>query len=412
MNLFHEAVFAATGASKLDFKSGKGSIRFKLKWKRARESLVAAREAGERMAVLIGDASTDTQRIVAWALVDDIVVQDEATVCRYADLKRINGHRATELTKLSNGEPVGQSRQIVYVPVQTPSFIGGGRPRGASAADTGAPAYLLTWIRRRFRWEGLAAEAERTKEGDSSPYVWSCGGNKTIPRGARLFLMHLRAEPRGIVASGWALSAAPYEQEHWDPERAARGEKALFVTAEFERILDPEHDAPLSHAALRARFPDVTWFPQGSGITIPAPVAAELEKLWAKHLAQKVTDRRVTQGDPEVTAYEGHLRLGFIRHRRREQRLRRAKIAAVLSATGRLTCEVPGCGFDFERVYGAAARGFAHVHHLKPLASADTPRLTKLDDLKVVCANCHAFIHLGGQCRAVEDLLRSKRSHR
>jgi hypothetical protein len=71
----------------------------------------------------------------------------------------------------------------------------------------------------------------------------------------------------------------------------------------------------------------------------------------------------------------------------------------------RLRCEVAGCRFDFEAVYGAIGAGYAHVHHLRPLSEAEMPVKTTLADLAVVCANCHAMIHLGGACRPLADLI-------
>jgi 5-methylcytosine-specific restriction enzyme A len=52
--------------------------------------------------------------------------------------------------------------------------------------------------------------------------------------------------------------------------------------------------------------------------------------------------------DLELTAFEGWKRRAFIWHRHREAILRRAKIAQVKEAkSGRLTCQVPRCNFDF-----------------------------------------------------------------
>ncbi|MCZ2290606.1 MAG: HNH endonuclease [Burkholderiales bacterium] len=92
-------------------------------------------------------------------------------------------------------------------------------------------------------------------------------------------------------------------------------------------------------------------------------------------------------------------------HRKREWELRSAKIADTLRRHGRIVCEVPGCGFDFARVYGELGAGYAHVHHLHPLAQSDKPRATRLADLAVVCANCHAMIHRNGACRDMQTLL-------
>ena len=68
----------------------------------------------------------------------------------------------------------------------------------------------------------------------------------------------------------------------------------------------------------------------------------------------------------ESAAQEGMVRLRLVRHRHREEALRQAKIeeARTQNPRGRLICEVPGCGFDFEAQYGELGRLFAEVHHL------------------------------------------------
>ena len=110
--------------------------------------------------------------------------------------------------------------------------------------------------------------------------------------------------------------------------------------------------------------------------------------------------------DTELTALEGEERMALVRHRKREQSLRDAKVLeARKSGSGKLKCEVPKCGFDFEVVYGELGRDYAQVHHLKPLADRTNPSQTKLDDLAVVCANCHVMIHRGGKCRSLDGLI-------
>ena len=69
------------------------------------------------------------------------------------------------------------------------------------------------------------------------------------------------------------------------------------------------------------------------------------------------------------------------------------------------TCHV--CDFDFARVYGVLAAGFIHVHHFKPLAEiGETYSVNPITDLRPVCANCHAVIHLGGSTRSIDDVRR------
>lgn len=111
--------------------------------------------------------------------------------------------------------------------------------------------------------------------------------------------------------------------------------------------------------------------------------------------------------DETVAALEGEIRTRMVRHRLRERELRESKLAEAKrrSTDERLRCEVPGCGFDFEAVYGELGRGYAPVHHLLPLSGTEGTRTTTLADLAVVCANCHAMIHRSGACRPISDLV-------
>jgi hypothetical protein len=114
--------------------------------------------------------------------------------------------------------------------------------------------------------------------------------------------------------------------------------------------------------------------------------------------------------DPELSAFEGEQKKLFVRHRKREQKLRAAKIRdALQKGGGHLVCEVPNCSFDFYETYGEIGHNFAVVHHTKPLAWI--PRKGArilLTDLAIVCANCHAMIHRGGECRDMATLIPKK----
>lgn len=109
----------------------------------------------------------------------------------------------------------------------------------------------------------------------------------------------------------------------------------------------------------------------------------------------------------EASALEGEARERLVLHRERDRELRRAKIESALreSADSRLRCEVPGCGFDFEEIYGTIGAGFIHIHHRRPLAERTEAEITNLADLALVCANCHAMIHVGGECRDLDSLI-------
>ena len=95
--------------------------------------------------------------------------------------------------------------------------------------------------------------------------------------------------------------------------------------------------------------------------------------------------------DDIAEALEGRLLTSMHRTRERNWELIRKKREAVLRETGRLACEA--CGFDFNATYGAHGTGFIEVHHVLPLHTLKPGSRTRLQDLAVLCANCHRMVH-------------------
>ncbi|MFI0775904.1 HNH endonuclease [Streptomyces sp. NPDC021212] len=89
---------------------------------------------------------------------------------------------------------------------------------------------------------------------------------------------------------------------------------------------------------------------------------------------------------------EGRLLARWTISRERDPKLRQRKIDSVRRLGQPLTCEV--CDFHFGRFYGVIGEGYIEVHHLLPLHISG-PRETKLDDLALLCSNCHRMCHRG-----------------
>jgi hypothetical protein len=63
------------------------------------------------------------------------------------------------------------------------------------------------------------------------------------------------------------------------------------------------------------------------------------------------------------------------------------------------------CGFSFGAAYGSEAEGFIHIHHVRPLSEVGAEYVVNpVEDLRPVCPNCHAVLHLGGECRTIEEV--------
>ncbi len=135
--------------------------------------------------------------------------------------------------------------------------------------------------------------------------------------------------------------------------------------------------------------------PQAARLDRPQATRSELgrDQLTARQPNAEVDE-------PLPTGWEGEPRLIAHFGRERDPKLRRAKFAAVLDAGTALACEV--CGFDFAERYGEHGRGFAECHHIRPIAEGG--RETHLDDLAIVCANCHRMLHLSSVPLDLEQL--------
>jgi 5-methylcytosine-specific restriction protein A len=96
-----------------------------------------------------------------------------------------------------------------------------------------------------------------------------------------------------------------------------------------------------------------------------------------------------TEEEEEIERSEGRIVYRLHRYVERDRALVARKKSAVLNKTGALACEV--CAFDFAARYREVGEGFAEVHHLRPLHLGET--VTRLEDLAILCANCHRIAH-------------------
>jgi len=188
--------------------------------------------------------------------------------------------------------------------------------------------------------------------------------------------------PRGVTSAKWCH----YVNVRWDKE---------FTSFECPLGAEPTTVLKLDHRRL-AILTRAERKANGRGKAPSRAVAIELDAL-----------------PEDLAALEGQARRVMVTHRQREHRLRAAKIRQAMGLNGgRLQCAVPGCGFDFVETYGHLGRDFAFVHHLRGLAAKGKPSETRLEDLAIVCGNCHAMIHRNGKCRDLGGLIQRKgRSH-
>lgn len=95
--------------------------------------------------------------------------------------------------------------------------------------------------------------------------------------------------------------------------------------------------------------------------------------------------------DGDYLATEGKVIYKLHKLRERNNKLNNKKKELYLKKYGKLDCEV--CKFDFFETYGELGKGFIEAHHRVPLSEIYAEQITKLDDLALVCSNCHRMLH-------------------
>lgn len=91
------------------------------------------------------------------------------------------------------------------------------------------------------------------------------------------------------------------------------------------------------------------------------------------------------------SAIEGTVIYKFHKMIERNRKIVDRKKKNYLNNHGKLDCEV--CGFDFYKVYGSIGEGFIEAHHKLPLSKLNGTTKTNLNDLALVCSNCHRMLH-------------------
>jgi 5-methylcytosine-specific restriction protein A len=111
----------------------------------------------------------------------------------------------------------------------------------------------------------------------------------------------------------------------------------------------------------------------------------------------------------EDSVMEGQIIYKLHKLRERDSDIVKHKKQEALSLLGNLECEV--CIFDFHKVYGDIGYGYIECHHRTPLYKFEVQSKTTLDDLALVCANCHRMLHRTIDTLTIADLKKITNYH-
>lgn len=147
----------------------------------------------------------------------------------------------------------------------------------------------------------------------------------------------------------------------------------------------------------------VAWFSQR--ITVASsPWASFFERerqgeSWTYRPITAAQSSMVTESD--LIAIEGDPRMYFHLRRERDPAISEAKRQAIKAMHGKLSCE--SCAFTTPAAFPGFEGELCEIHHRLPLAFASEPVKTSLNDLAVLCPNCHRAIHRITPLMSVEE---------
>ncbi len=200
-----------------------------------------------------------------------------------------------------------------------------------------------------------------------------------------------------VVALSQLLNRLPFHDSRPDAARFRNANAVHMKLSNFLR-LDPAYPG----AGLRAGSKkDVeVWNEFANDRNRLRSMAAAIRSFAQPY---SIPDKPSLSLEEEDEAPEGRVLLRQHRIRERNAQLVRKKRLLALKRTGTLDCQV--CGFDFGKRYGSLGDGFIECHHTVPLHLLRPAQVTRLQDLSLVCANCHRMLHRGAGT-TVESLSR------
>jgi hypothetical protein len=119
-DLFEEAVWVGIGADKLRA----GGFEWPARMATAYKSFEKASISGAQMPIIFSDAATETARLIGWAGLRSMELAEGRTTLRFGRMHALQGHRVSELTKLSDGKHISDGILKGQCPCSTPFFLG------------------------------------------------------------------------------------------------------------------------------------------------------------------------------------------------------------------------------------------------------------------------------------------------
>ena len=99
----------------------------------------------------------------------------------------------------------------------------------------------------------------------------------------------------------------------------------------------------------------------------------------------------IAEENDELAFPEGKENFRLHKSKERNRELIKAVKERRLLTDQKLCCDV--CSFSFTDKYGDIGEGYIEAHHLFPISELKEETVIKMDDIALVCSNCHRMLH-------------------
>jgi 5-methylcytosine-specific restriction protein A len=267
----------------------------------------------------------------------------------------------------------------------------------AAAKARGGTVFKMTTA----EWERVTRLAESDRAGDETKAPTpSEGGSGRSPRNPpwsrdELILaldLYFRHSPRSINQDhpevhklSELLNALPLQPTRPDSRRFRNANGVYMKLCNFLRF-DPGYTG--KGLTRGARGEEQVWNDFAGD---PVRLHELAKAIELGHRSVAVVSDDDSEADDGEGFVEGRIMERLHRARERSSKLRALAKMRALSLHGRLACLA--CGFDFAAVYGAIGDGFIECHHTRPVSELAPGAITRVEDLALLCANCHRMVH-------------------
>lgn len=235
----------------------------------------------------------------------------------------------------------------------------------------------IYWSLKKEAWQRKAAVGDEV-------FIWRAQGSSKAPS--------------GVVAHGYVSEPATEKDKVRHAEKLA---ESLWQTgySELSSIklgirLTSRRTTPESGMVLKKHFlsdpvlsrAQIITVRSGAVFLLPQPQAQRIRELWFGEGA--------TEEFESTSGLEGAVTERVHRIRERDRSLVSTAKRLFVEKHGRLFCSI--CQFSFPKTYGELGEDFIEAHHTKPVGERNGATETKVEDLVMVCSNCHRMIHRNG----------------